>query len=379
MLHISKIFFRPHVFLLAVMIVSFPAETFALEHSILGQLSGWSSESRGGDTRNNNTGLRYIPRVILTQQLSDEYFIDTEISLNGYLSTGTARGESDSKLKLYRLKFRFATPQTEIRIGLQKINFGPAQLLRPLRMFDSVDPRDPLQLTGGVYGLRFKYNALNNSNIWLWGLYGNEDTKGVEMLETSSGTPEFGGRIQYPALKGEIAATFHTRSADAGILGGDDFKENRFALDGRWDMAVGFWFESVLQQQKTARVPYEWSKTATLGMDYTFGIGNGIYVLGEHMSAISSEKPAGNDDDMQFSAMSMNYPIGYFDNLMTIAYYSWEDEKYYHYVGWQRIYDNLMFNFSVFKYPENITGQGMPGQTDMMSGLGGQIMIIFNH
>ncbi|MFC1490369.1 hypothetical protein ACFL6K_04080 [Candidatus Latescibacterota bacterium] len=376
----TKVLFRASIFLLFVMIFLGAQNLYAFEYSILGQLSGWSSESRDDDKRNNNNGLRYIPRIILTQQLSDEYFVDTELSLNGFVSAETEHDKSDSELKLYRLKLRFATAQTETRIGLQKINFGPAQLLRPLRMFDSVDPRDPLQLTGGVYGLRFKYNALNNSNIWLWCLYGNDDLKGYEMLETSSGKPEFGGRIQYPALKGEIAATFHTRNADASLLNGKDFTENRFALDGRWDMAVGFWFESVLQQQKTALTPYEWTKTTTLGTDYTFGVGNGLYVLGEHMAAITSNKPIGNENDMQFSALNLNYPIGYFDNLMTIAYYSWEDEKYYHYVGWQRIYDNLMFNFSVFKYPDSDNvSQGMPGQTNTMSGFGGQIMIIFNH
>ena len=348
-------------------------------YDFLGQLSGWINESRNKETWNNNSGLRYIPRLILEQPLNDDYFFDTELSFNGFLSANIGNSEENSDLELYRLKLRFATPQTEIRIGLQKINFGPAFLLRSLRWFDRLDPRDPLQLTGGVYGLRYKYNALNNANFWLWCLYGNDDTKGYEVLPTSSGKPEFGGRLQYPALHGELAATFHTRNVNASLFNGTDFTENRFALDGRWDMEIGFWFESVLQQQKASFLPFEWTKTSTIGMDYTFGFGNGLYVLGEHMASVSSNKPLEWEDDKQISALYMNYPLGYFDTLMAIGYFSWEDEKYYQYIGWQRTYDNLILNFSLFGYPQVKENHSIPSQATMMSGYGGQIMIIYNH
>ena len=46
---------------------------------------------------------------------------------------------------------RLSTSRFEARVGLQKINFGSATLFRPLMWFDSLDPRDPLQITDGVY------------------------------------------------------------------------------------------------------------------------------------------------------------------------------------------------------------------------------------
>jgi len=52
---------------------------------------------------------------------------------------------------------RLSTKQFELRAGLQKINFGSATLLRPLMWFDKIDPRDPLQLTDGVYALLARY------------------------------------------------------------------------------------------------------------------------------------------------------------------------------------------------------------------------------
>ena len=68
---------------------------------------------------------------------------------------------------------RYSSDQFELRLGLQKINFGSASMLRPLMWFDQMDPRDPLHLTDGVWGLLARYYFLNNANIWLWGLYGN--------------------------------------------------------------------------------------------------------------------------------------------------------------------------------------------------------------
>ena len=279
------------IFLFAWWYLNFSGDIYAFESDFSGQLSGWTVETGNKGSWENKSGLRYIPRLILEQPFYDDSFFDTEVSFNGFLTSNSGNSSENSDLELYRLKFRFATAQTETRIGLQKINFGPALLLRPLRWFDRLDPRDPLQLTKGIYGLRFKYNALNNANLWLWGLFGNDDAKGFETLPTSSGKPEFGGRFQYPVPYGELAATFHTRNVDASLLNGTDFTENRFAMDGRWDIVIGFWFESVLQQQKTDNLLYEWTKIITLGMDYTFGIGNGLNVLGEHMAVISSKKP----------------------------------------------------------------------------------------
>ena len=56
----------------------------------------------------------------------------------------------------------------ENRLGLQKIDFGSALLIRPLQWFNQIDPRDPLRLTNGVYGILFRQYFNDNSNIWLW-------------------------------------------------------------------------------------------------------------------------------------------------------------------------------------------------------------------
>lgn len=354
-------------------------DAWALNLDLSGQLSGWTIQSRSDGGWRNQTGGRYFPQLTLEHALTALSFIDLEASLNGSAAYDTESSEEDVDLELYRLKLRYATAQTETQVGLQRINFGPAQLLRSLKWFDQVDPRDQLQLTNGVYALRFKYGALNNANLWLWGLYGNDECKGYEQFPSVEDTPEFGGRLQYPVLDGELAATFHTREVDASTPGVSDFREDRIALDGRWEIAVGLWFEVVLQHQKTSSLPYQWMKMTTLGTDYTFGMGNGLHVILEHFAAIASTDAFGWDEDAHISAYSLNYPFGLFDNFSAIGYYSWEQEQYWQYLSWQRIYNTWSMNISLFSYPESETERLGVQETALGAGYGAQVMFTFYH
>jgi len=250
--------------------------------------------------------------------------------------------------------------------------------------FDRLDPRDPLKITEGVYGLRYRYNFLNNANIWLWGLYGNDEPKGYEITPTAAKTPEFGWRIQTPVPMGEMAVTFHGREVQ--MSPSHCHGETRIALDGRWDYLLGWWFEAVLQESPDE---FEFNKSLTVGMDYTFGIGNGLYTLFEHKVNCydlaentldnNSNELSGfflpTDNNVQMSAVMLNYPLTFFDNLMLIGFYSWETKDFYQYVGWQRTYDSLVLNVSAFNYPES----PLMGANSFGAGYGVQLMFIYNH
>jgi hypothetical protein len=382
--------------LAAIAAAAAPPDAHAFEYELRGQISCWHLEARDGGKRYYNLGMRYIPQLSLMQEVHSDHLLDLEISLNGYAAMSSG-GREDSDIELYRLKLRYATAQTEIRIGLQKINFGPAFLLRALRWFDRLDPRDPLQLTDGVYGLRFTYNTMSNTSIWLWGLYGNDDVKGYELAATAGERPEFGGRLQFPVPAGELAFTFHTRQIDiadacAGELAAalpawainsplctGEFTENRFALDGRWDIEIGLWIEAVLQEQRLDLLPYEWTKLVTVGVDYTLALGNGLHVLCEHMAVAASEAAFGWSEDEQTSAFSLGYPVGYLDNLSAIGFYSWERDEYYQYLAWQRTWDNLSLHVSAFHYPNDPGERELFEQDARAAGYGGQIILMYNH
>ncbi len=194
------------------------------------------------------TGIRYLPRLTATVGMTGNRTLDVEGSANIHANArwqSNADLQAEGRIKPYRFWVRYANARTELRIGLQKINFGSALMLRPLMWFDQVDPRDPLQLTDGVWAALARHYFPNNSNIWLWALYGNKDQKTWEIGATQKGTPEFGGRLQTPLAGGETAFAFHHRMASlpaANALSTNHEQvyvpENRFGLEGRWDF---FW------------------------------------------------------------------------------------------------------------------------------------------
>ncbi|MGE5352661.1 MAG: hypothetical protein ACM3P0_11295 [Acidobacteriota bacterium] len=357
---------------LALMLVLL-VDSQAQELDFKGQLSGWGTGTRLQDKWLKDFGLRYIPQLSYSYNLNEDHLLNAEVLLNSYYATDIHSSSYDTKL--YRAILRYTGPQSEIQAGLQKINFGPAQLLRALMWFDSIDPRDPLKLTAGVYGLRYKYSFMDNSLLWLWGLYGNKNPKGFEAFGSRRDVPEFGGRIQLPVPLGEVAATVHSRRADAGTF---SYRENRYALDGRWDVGVGLWFESVLQNSMTPLPVPGWLKLFTLGGDYTFPLGNGIYFLLEHMYSAASNEVASHGSERQISALMASYPIGTLDNLAVQQYYSYSGKNLYQYYQFQRTYDNFIISLALFHYPESGAGLFM-NRSIPASGYGLQLMVIFNH
>lgn len=336
-------------------------------------------------------GFRYIPHFSFEQPAGKGYVLDAEFSLNmhGNLDFHTLENiEPDGNIKPYRMWMRFSTNQFEARLGLQKINFGSAMIFRPLMWFDRIDPRDPLMLTDGVYGLLLRYYFLNNATVWLWGLYENDDTKGWEFIPTRDNTAEFGGRAQIPAGKGELAFTFHRRTVDLREMSLEKplpeqtkIPEKRAAVDGKWDMGIGVWFEGAVFKQNTSWLPFPWQRAVTVGADYTFGIGNGLTLTGEHFIYSRSDGFLTSGETLTFSAVSLNYPLGLLDSLSGMIYYDWENGHFYRFINWQRTYDKWSLYIMGFWNPEEFfVFQGRDHMDGgMFAGTGFQIMAVLNY
>ena len=374
------------VFLLSLILLFFSSAS-PLSFSTKGQVIGWLLGNAKKSIK-PMIGLRYIPTFSLAKTFKQDFSLDLEFSLNAY---GTARFHAvddirtDGKTDPYRLWFRFATSQFEARIGLQKISFGSAMLLRPLMWFDRIDPRDPLQLTDGVYGLLFRYYFLNNANVWLWGLLGNDEPKGWEVLASAKDIPEFGGRIQIPLGNGEAAVTYHNRKIEAkGLLqpielGTTQISENKYALDGKWDIGVGIWFEAAMVHQNTQALPYPWQRALNIGLDYTFGLGNGLNVISEHFVMTASQKAWSSGETVKFSALALNYPVSLLDTLMGIIYYDWKNKDIYSFFRWQRTYDRWSFHVMAFWNPERFAIYQAGRDNNLFTGKGFQIMVVYNY
>ena len=371
--------------IITVSLVLFYSVIFSSAQSLdwQGQISSWLTVNPDPKLE-GQIGLRYITTISIQKTIDDTYLLDGEMAGNFYgIANHYSRMDDDidGKAKPYRLWLRFSGNQFELRAGLQKINFGSATLLRALMWFDRIDPRDPLQLTDGIYGLLGRYYFLNNANIWLWALYGNDKTKGWEIFPSVKDKPEFGGRIQVPLWTGEIGISGHHRMAGGKSMpnSNENFSENRLALDGKWDVGVGLWFESVIIHSDFDSLSQRYTRMFNLGTDYTFDVGNGLHVLTEYLRVDASDEVFKSGGPVSFSALSLNYPVGLLDNLNAIFYYDWSNKNMYRFLSWQRSYDQWSFylmgfwNPSVFQIYQNQQDQ------NLFSGKGFQLMAVFNH
>ncbi|NQU84190.1 MAG: hypothetical protein HQ541_00365 [Mariniphaga sp.] len=352
---------------------------------IKGQLSGWE-HFNASNTYPLWSGARYIPQANYEIDLGENRLIDFETSANIYGNFGFKSFNSTSTngdLKPYRFWGRYSTQQFEFRVGLQKINFGSASLLRPLMWFDQIDPRDPLQLTDGVWGALARYYFLNNTNVWLWGLYGNNNKKGWESAASLKNKPEFGGRIQIPVSKGEAALSFHHRKADYTFLEDEIFAletaENRIGFDTKLDLAVGLWMETSWVNSREDIGIFTNQEIINLGIDYTFRLGNGLTVIYEQLIVAYNEKAFVFDQTLIFSLLNMTYPIGLFDNLSAIVYYDWTNKSAYNFINWQKQFNNISLFIMGYVNPKNYNIPTQ-GATEMLfAGSGIQLMLVFNH
>jgi len=358
-----------------------------------GQLSGWAGYSSGTELP-LVLGGRYLPQLNFEMNRSAVRF-DFEVAANLY-GTGTMKTfnqtEWNGGARFYRGWGRISTDKAEIRIGLQKINFGSATLLRPLMWFDRIDPRDPLQLTDGVWGALGRYYSGNNTNIWLWGLYGNKEQRPWEMGDTSDGVPEYGGRIQFALPKGEAAFTFHHRKAEtvdiiqllphneqvygnAGCIG-----ENRVGIDVKLDLTVGLWIEATWTGKRADYGIYTNQELITAGTDYTFGIGNGLNVIFEHLFMSYDQTPFQFKNTGNLSAISASYPLGIFDNISYISFYEWKSGGLYNFVNWRHTFKKTDLHVMGYINPEQqlMTG-GSFTSSSRFTGKGIQVMLVFNH
>jgi len=380
---------RNFILILILLILIMVLKGFSQDLSFKGQLSSWVV-TKPFDSFRSQVGARYIPELSFGHTFKEKYTLDAEASANiwGFMDYYNSDSiEFDGKIDPYRLWLRFYTSRLDIRVGLQKINFGTAQIFRPLMWFDEIDPRDPLGLTNGVYGILGRYYFENNANIWLWVLYGNDDTKGWELFPSPKNRPEFGGRFQFPLLTGELAFSYNHRYVDLDgnlppeiILQNSIVPENRFGIDGKWDLGVGLWFEGSFSHQDIEISQLRTKKSITLGLDYTFGLGNGLRVLGEQFWYQTSEKMFSQGESLNFTALSFNYPISIIDNLTYMIYYDWTNNGLYNFINWGMTWDKISLYLIGYWNPETFqVYQNLQGDRSLYAGKGFQVLFVFNH
>ena len=380
---------RAYCLLLIVLLASFPftwafAET---QHSYQGQLNLWFRVPQK-DPQSGENGIRYIPGIHTRVTLEDGMEIDGEASINFYLTSSRNSEKSwQESVKAHRLWGRIFSEDLEVRIGLQKINWGPGKTLRALQWFDQIDPTDHSGFTEGVKALLLRRYFEDNANLWGWILYGNQEAMGISPYITLKNQPEFGGRFQIPVVKGEAGLSFNHRRIDASLrtkdLQQEKKTENRIGFDAQWDLGLGLWFEYTLVEiEKAAPLPQQ-QRLGVLGIDYTFDVGNGLYTALEAMQIQDiSSSPNFATPTRWTTALTQNYPLNLLDQVGLIALWNVEQKTGKMHAKWQRVQDDLIWNVALFynvtrgKASSNDSGTSSPWT---VSDRGLQVFVQYNH
>jgi hypothetical protein len=278
------------------------------------------------------------------------YTLDGEYSLfSKYQSRWSQRHEATMDAQSYRYYLSIKNPQSELRLGKQRLSFGSAQMLRPLQWFDRVDPLDPYQLTSGVEAALYRHYWLNNANLWLWGVLGTSERKGNEALGGKDDAPELGGRLQYPFAVGDMALSLHQRQLADG-------EEYRLGWDLRTDAILGVWLESSASYFDTALPIPEYRFAATLGADYVFDLGNGIATTLELMLlAIADSEPEQLRYQELVTAALISYPWSMLDSIQILGSYMQDAGNYQIDARWRRVYDLVALDLGLSRATDDET------------------------
>lgn len=334
------------------------------------------------------SGARYLPELSYEYKLDSIQSFTAEASGNFYGAVQYGGNQStlwEGDITPYRIWARYLYRQSEIRVGLQKIDFGSSTLLRPMQWFNGIDPRDPLQLTNGVYATLARYYFKNNANIWLWVLYGNDERRGYDIMQSDKTTPEYGGRIQYPTPKGEIALSYHHRKSVLDMRSNPEnpvyieTPENRLGLDGKWDVGVGVWFETTYTRtQQNVGILTNQSLT-NVGLDYTFGIGSGLNMVAEHLVSVYGEEAGKSDFTGNTTATSFTYPIGFYDHITAFVYYDWASEGTGFFANYEHQFNRITTYLMLFYNPETEVPIQSNDLIQTTPGFGIRLMAVFHH
>ncbi|MCF7912110.1 MAG: hypothetical protein K9M99_06260 [Candidatus Cloacimonetes bacterium] len=345
---------RRLLILFLVLLGILPLISWSFEHDIYTSCKYFQQKSAD----RGELFIEYYPSLQKEIYQSGNITLDGNLEISGRAEASVMDKDTvtDYNLDIYRFWLRSSTGQSEFRIGLQKLNFGPASYLRSLQWFDRLDPLDPRQQTEGVWSMLVRYYGLDNSNYWFWVIYDNAELKGQELVKTRDETLEMGGRMQLPILGGELGFSYHNRGVEdqqSEEREGKFFieaQEKRLGFDGRWDIGIGLWLESSVSIYEGVEYLPLYAESYTIGGDYTFGLGNGVHILAEHQYLRSEESFWTTAiEAMNISLVAADYPLGIYDSLTGLASYDHKQKNMYYYLSYNRVYDylSLYFNLSI--------------------------------
>ena len=353
----------------AVILFILSNTVFSQSYAIKGQfwVSGLTSNNVPSGQSSLETNIGYIPTLSLLRELDNNRLLDMELS---YRLDRMYLGDSliNNNENFHRLWIRYSSDKLEARLGLQKIVFGPSQVLRSLSWFDTIDLKDPTGQTDGVEAFRLRWFPSNSLSLWSWAIKNDEDTL------------SYGGRGELSTSIGDLGFTCHqdpSKSLQPIDQFGDSISSphNRLAIDYRYDGFIGLWNESAMIKYDRLELDM-----ITVGADYTLPIANGIFIMTESM--YMSSKDNTSTSSKTFTAFMASVPVGIVHYAMFISQLDWDENRTYNYLRWSSTYDHYSVNFILSVNPQredyNHPAEFL-SQTLAEFGTGIQFMFIYNH
>ncbi len=363
---------RPPILILSLLMWSVPVFG-ALGLEFNGQLSAVASQALSANGGQGIRTLRYLPRLKIERDAGAFGRLGFDASVDLHLTAPDENLQAHGRT--YRLSLRYDTPRTQLRLGLQKINFGPARMLRVLQWFDELDPRDPLALSPGVWGLLGRVYLDNGINIRAWSLTDVEDPLREQLGKSGEGPLDGGGRVEIPIPRGTAGITLHRM--DLGAVSG--VQEDRMGLDLRLDALVGLWSETMLSRVQAPGMELE-RRALMLGSDYTLAVGNGIYVALEGMVNQGSSGGQKPETQLQSCAATATYTLGLEDGLSAFLYWFKQPgaaAQRIPMLGWQHTRGNWLLYLAIYDMP--VMDVSTNSTYTLPAGTGVQLNIAFDH
>jgi len=309
----------------------------------------WSGNITGLGQVNSDglaySGLLWIPRLAGTIHPSSK--LDFALSAS-VLAHRQGHQDFYSGWKMtgepYRAWIRWSDSLSEIRFGLQRLAFGPARMLRAQQWFDQLQPQDPLRFTQGVWALRYSRYSLSNRVLQLWLVQGENELRGNDILKSTDGKLETGGRFESPLLTGEMGISFHRREIEHFR---EKEQELRLGLDGFWDLGPGLWFELTSRYTDLNNSRIHWISTLMVGGDYTVPWGNGVTITLEHLENRLGPKLSVSEEIQNVSALGWSTALNFMDQLAGYSYYTWDTDLDLHSLFWQRTLDHWQIQIGI--------------------------------
>ena len=148
-------------------------------------------------------------------------------------------------------------------------------------------------------------------------------------------------------------------------------------MDFRLDAIVGLWSESMFSKATLHGIQSD-VFTIMGGIDYTFGVGNGLYMAVESMSYHFGDLDGELPWQIRSTALMANYTLGLADGLTSYLYFYQTpgvDVQIIPTLGWQHTQGNWLVYLAIYDMPELASG----GTIALPVGTGLQLNIAYNH